>query len=373
VEYIFDMDGNTTTATSSSRWLWITAIWFGVGLFDATQTVFTMRAAGMHHAWIRLFFTLLFAWVPLAVATPVILNLAHKFPPVRAWAFTAWLVHVSACCVLCLISSAWTAGFERVLNPWAEPSGRGVYGDRLWFRFFSGLISYVILYIAIVGIGYALDSRDRLARQQTESVRLSEQLSRAQLDSLRRQIEPHFLFNSLNAVAGLVREGRNESAVSTIAELSDFLRRVLEDSNRQEVSLSEEIEYLQKYLEIQKVRFAERLAVKVQVPSELLHSQVPSLILQPMVENAIKHGIAKRAQGGEIRVSAARSNGMLKLMVYNDGPGLVENRANGHSGIGISNTRTRLQSLYGESFELSLQNHGEHGVEAAVSVPFREK
>src|SRR5579872_1448645 len=367
------MDGNTTTATSSSRWLWIAAIWFGVGLFDATQTVFTMRAAGMHHAWIRLFFTLLFAWVPLAVATPVILNLAHKFPPVRAWAFTAWLVHVSACCVLCLISSAWTAGFERVLNPWAEPSGPGDYGDRLWFRFFSGLISYVILYVAIVGIGYALDSRDRLARQQTESVRLSEQISRAQLDSLRRQIEPHFLFNSLNAVAGLVREGRNETAVTTIAGLSDFLRRVLEDSTRQEVSLSEEIEYLQKYLEIQKVRFAERLAIKVQVPSELLHSQVPSLILQPMVENAIKHGIAKRAQGGEIRVSATRLDGMLRLTVYNDGPALVANRENERSGIGMSNTRTRLQSLYGESFELSLQNHGRHGVEAAVSVPFREK
>ncbi|HEV2697850.1 MAG TPA: sensor histidine kinase, partial [Terriglobales bacterium] len=127
------------------------------------------------------------------------------------------------------------------------------------------------------------------------------------------------------------------------------------------------------YLEIQKVRFAERLAVTVQVPVELLHTQVPSLILQPMVENAIEHGIAKRAQGGEIRVSAARSNGMLKLTVYNDGPSLVADCESVRSGIGISNTRTRLQSLYGESFELSLQNHGRHGVEAAVSVPFREK
>jgi two-component system, LytTR family, sensor kinase len=97
------------------------------------------------------------------------------------------------------------------------------------------------------------------------------------------------------------------------------------------------------------------------------------LILQPMVENAIKHGIAKRAQGGEIRVGAARCNGMLKLTVYNDGPSLVADRENVRWGIGISNTRTRLQSLYGESFELSLQNHGQHGVEAAVSVPFREK
>ena len=332
-----------------------------------------MRAQGMHHAWVRLFFTLLFAWAPLAFATPVILNLARTFPPLRAWAFSAWLVHLSTCFVICMVSAAWTAGFERTLNPWADPSGPGLFFHLFWFRFFSGLVSYLILYAAILGIGYAFESRERLARQQTETARLSEQLSRAQLESVRRQVEPHFLFNSLNAVAGLVREGRNQAAVTTIAGLSDFLRRVLEDSNRQEVRLSEEIEYLQKYLEIQKVRFSDRLAVKIQVPGELLGSQVPSLILQPMVENAIKHGIAKRAQGGEIRVSAARSNGMLKLTVYNDGPGLAADRENGRSGIGISNTRTRLRSLYGESFELSLQNHGQHGVEAAVSVPFREK
>lgn len=265
------------------------------------------------------------------------------------------------------------AGFERTLNPWADPSGPGLFFHLLWFRFFSGLVSYAILYTAILGIGYVLESRERLARQQTETARLSEQLSRAQLDSLRRQVEPHFLFNSLNAIAGLIREGRNEAAVNTIAGLSDFLRRVLEDSNRQEVRLSEEIEYLEKYLEIQKVRFAERLAVKIEVPGELMGSQVPSLILQPMVENAIKHGIAKRSQGGEIRVSATRCNGMLKLAVYNDGPALVAGRQNGRSGIGISNTRTRLQGLYGERFELSLQNYGLHGVEAAVSVPFKER
>jgi two-component sensor histidine kinase len=373
LEYDFAMDESTPTGSSHSRWVWIAAIWLGVGLFDATQTVLTMRAEGMHHAWVRLFFTLLFAWAPLAVATPVILNLAQKFPPFRPWALPAWLVHVSACCILCLIASAWTAGFERALNPWADPSGAGTYGDRLWFRFFSGLISYLILYVAILGVGYALESRDRLARQQTETARLNELLSRAQLDSLRRQVEPHFLFNSLNAVAGLVREGRSEAAVNAISKLSDFLRRVLEDSNRQEVRLGEEIEYLQKYLEVQKIRFADRLEVKLQVPTDLLRSQVPSLILQPMVENAIKHGIAKRAQGGEIRVSATRLNGMLKLTVYNDGPGLAVGGENGPPGIGISNTRTRLQRLYGESFELSLQNHGQHGVEAAVSVPFREQ
>jgi two-component system, LytTR family, sensor kinase len=355
------------------RWFLIAAIWFGVGLFDATQTVFTMRAEGMHHAWARLFFTLLFAWVPLALATPVVLMLGRRYPPWHLWAFSAWIIHLLFCCAICLIASTWTAGFEVLLNPWADPSGPGTWSHLIFFRFFSGLISYLVLYIAILGIGYALDSRERLAHQQTETARLNEQLSKAQLSALRRQLEPHFLFNTLNSIAGLIRENRNDAAVNMIAGLSDFLRHVVEDSNRQEVQLEEEIEYTQKYLEIQKVRFAERLALTLEIPSELLRSQVPSLILQPMVENAVKHGIARRAQGGEIRITAFRSNGMLTLKVYNDGPSLAANYENAGSGVGISNARARLRGLYGDSFELKMQNQGSHGVEASVSVPFREK
>jgi len=129
---------------------------------------------------------------------------------------------------------------------------------------------------------------------------------------------------------------------------------VIEDSGKQQVPLGEEMEFLQKYLDIQKVRFAERLQLRVDVPKELFAAQVPSLILQPMVENAIKHGIAKRAQGGLIRIAAARCNGMLTLSVYNDGPRLSADWDENNSGIGISNARTRLQSLYGEACNLSL-------------------
>ena len=135
---ISDMDGRPSSGASSSRWLWIVPIWFGIGLFDASQTVFTMRAAGMHHAWVRLFFTLLFAWVPLALATPIILELGRNFSPFRRWAFSAWVIHAIASCAICLIASAWIAGFELILNPWAEPSGPGSYGGRVWFRFFGG-------------------------------------------------------------------------------------------------------------------------------------------------------------------------------------------------------------------------------------------
>jgi LytS/YehU family sensor histidine kinase len=230
----------------------------------------------------------------------------------------------------------------------------------------------LLLYAGILAVQYVLDSGARLAYQQTETARLNEQLAKAQLDALRRQIEPHFLFNTLNAVTGLVREGRNETAVSMIAELSDFMRRVLEDSARQEVPLAEEMEFTQRYLAIQKVRFVERLQLSVEVPSELLLAQVPTLILQPMVENAIKHGIAKRAQGGAVRISASRCDGTLTLAVYNDGPGLPASWGTDRPGIGISNMRTRLRSLYGDEFKLKLENQAPGGVEVSVSVPFKE-
>jgi len=154
-----------------------------------------------------------------------------------------------------------------------------------------------------------------------------------------------------------------------IAGLSDFLRRVVEDSGRQEVPLLEELEFTSKYLDIQKVRFAERLQFSVDVPRELHAAQVPNLILQPMVENAIKHGIAKRVQGGTIRIGASRADGKLILSVYNDGPSLAAGWDDLHNGIGISNVRTRLQSLYGDGFEVNLRNGESGGVQASVSMP----
>jgi LytS/YehU family sensor histidine kinase len=157
-----------------------------------------------------------------------------------------------------------------------------------------------------------------------------------------------------------------------IAELSDFMRRVLEDSTRQEVPLGEEMEFAQKYLQIQKARFVERLQLSVDIPSELLLAQVPTLILQPIVENAIKHGIAKRAQGGAVRIAASRSDNLLTLAVYNDGPGLPAGWETSLPGIGISNMRTRLRSLYGDGFKLKLENQAPDGVEVSVSVPFKE-
>jgi two-component system, LytTR family, sensor kinase len=154
-----------------------------------------------------------------------------------------------------------------------------------------------------------------------------------------------------------------------IAELSDFLRRVVEDSERQQVALGEELKFAEKYLDLQKLRFADRLQFRINVPQDLFPAQVPSLILQPMIENAVKHGIAKRVQGGRIEIGAARSNGTLTFSVYNDGPGLPSGWNEHRSGIGISNAQTRLKSLYGSAFELCLRNREPEGVEVSLSLP----
>ena len=157
-----------------------------------------------------------------------------------------------------------------------------------------------------------------------------------------------------------------------IAALSDFLRRVVDGSISHEVALGEELAFLQKYLDIQKVRFTERLCFTIEVPEELMTARVPSLLLQPIVENSIKHGIAKRAHGGRIRIAAFRSDGMLTLNVYNDGPQLTPGSDVLQRGTGIVNLRTRLHSLYGNAFRLAIRNEEPGGVEVSVRFPFRE-
>jgi two-component system, LytTR family, sensor kinase len=380
VEYDLGMDTTSTRAqwhgwkAQGHQLIWIASIWLGFGLVDAMQTVFVMRGEGMHHAWVRLFWTCVVGWMPWALATPFVLRLGRRFPPVTLRPVGTWLVHPGACAAVGLTFAAWTTWLDFAFNPYARPSFPWSF-THLWFdKFYNGILSFLLLYAAIIAVSYVLDSRARLALQQTETARLNELLSKAQLDALRRQIEPHFLFNTLNAVAGLVREGRNDAAVGMIAGLSDFLRRVLQGPTEQQVPLGEEMEFTQKYLDIQKVRFAERLQLSVDVPRELYPAQVPSLILQPMVENAVKHGIAKRAQGGAIRIAASRSDGMLTLRVSNDGPSLPADwdvdGETARPGIGMSNVRTRLRSLYGDAFELRMRNQDAGGVEVSVSLPF---
>jgi two-component system LytT family sensor kinase len=354
---------------TSHPWVWIAFLWLAFALVNATQIVVGMRAVGMQHAWSRLFFSVLVSWLVWALATPLVIRLGQRFPPTRWRPLSTWLIHLVACVAIGAVYSAWAALLQLSWQPWGYVKVTR-FGTTSFSVFYGEFHLFLILYAAILAISHTLESRRRLAQRETEAARLNEQLSRAQLDALRRQLEPHFLFNTLNAIAGLVRETRNDAAVSMIVGLSDLLRRVLEASDKQEVSLGEEMEFLQTYLDIQKTRFADRLQLSVNVPREFLSALVPSLILQPMVENAIQHGIGTRAAGGAIRITAAQDNGSLTLSVYNEGPRIPEDWEQRRSGVGISNVRTRLQNLYGRACSLNIRNH-DRGVEVLLSVPYK--
>jgi two-component system LytT family sensor kinase len=361
------------TTTNGSRlynWLWIAGLWLSLGILDATQNVFAMRHEGMHHSWVKMFFTLTVAWLPWALATPIVIHLGRKYPFFRKPAQA--LIHLGAIIAIDLVASAWATVLQVLLQPWMPDFQSNPFLETWPLKFSGGLLPAFILYIAILAVTYLLDSRARAAAQETDTARLNEQLSYAQLDALQRQIEPHFIFNTLNSISGLVRENKNDAAVSMIAALSDFLRRVASTSMDAQVRLAQEVEFLQKYMQIQQVRFAGRLTMELQIPDELREARIPSHILQPLAENAIKHGIAMRAQGGEVRVAAARSDARLHLSVYNDGPLLDRDGCAVKDGIGLSNLRLRLRLLYGSDFELRLENYGITGVQVSVVLPYRE-
>jgi LytS/YehU family sensor histidine kinase len=346
------------------------SLWTALAVLDATQNILHMRQAGMHHAWVKLFFVLIVEWLPWALVTPLVIKLARRFPP--DWKSPkTWLLHLAAVMAINLLASAWSLMLEIALQPWLPDFD--VHGIlAAWpLRFADRLLPALILYAFIIAITDVLDSKAKAAAQQTDAARLNEQLSDARLNALQRQIEPHFIFNTLNSISGLVREHKNEAAVSMIANFSDLLRRVATGSNEPEVTLAHEVEFLKKYLAIQEARFAGRLKFEFDIPPGLQDAQIPNLLLQPLLENALKHGIASQARGGTVRVAATCANGLLELRVYNDGPLLSDDRQAVKEGIGLSNLRTRLKLLHGERGELRLENRGVTGVEAFVALPFK--
>ena len=359
---------------SPPRWPLIVAIWSGVGLFDATQNVVVMRAEGMHHAWPNLFLLLASSWLPWLLATPLVFRLGQRHPLGlrRASSMRGVALHAILWLGLSLLSALWISGLEVVLNPWnplaPPPPFRALFFDKAHQQ----LLSALILYACILMAGHALASRESLARSRVAAAELAEQLAKAQLDALRHQVEPHFLFNALNAISGLVREGRNDQAVQTIARVSDFLRHTLHEAGTQEVSLAEELEFATMYLDIQKIRFGERLRIAVDIPEELARAVVPRLILQPIVENAIKHGVSKRARPGAIEMSAARRGERLVLTISNDGPPLPPEAATSPSSIGIANVRNRLRGLHGDAGDLCIRDEPGRGVRVTITVPWRE-
>ena len=226
----------------------------------------------------------------------------------------------------------------------------------------------VLLLLAVVSHIYRKE-RDR----ELLTSRLESQLAQAQLQVLKMQLQPHFLFNTLNGIMVLIRENPL-IASRTVARLSEFLRLTLENAGVQEVPLRKELDFLDRYLQIEQLRFGERLTVRQHVLPETMNALVPNLILQPLVENAIRHGVEKRRGASEIRISAERENGSLTIHVRDDGVGLRGNDAHAiKEGVGLSNTRARLEQLYGKSHHLELISPAQGGTDVLLRIPFHEQ
>jgi len=209
----------------------------------------------------------------------------------------------------------------------------------------------------------------RLQEEYEQSMQLKSALVQSQLDVLKSQLQPHFLFNTLNSISVLTRENP-ESADKTIHLLSDLLRYSLKHAQQQFVSLEAELNFIKDYLAIEKVRFGDRLNIELDIDPETLQIMVPSLLLQPLVENAIKHGVTEKRGTGIIKISAQKNSQFLNLSIYDNGDGIEKQpAAEKDLGIGLQNTNMRLQSLYGSKHLFKLENNSKHGTNVQVEIP----
>jgi len=219
---------------------------------------------------------------------------------------------------------------------------------------------------ALLGLAWGADTYAKYRDRELAASRLQTQLARAELSALKMQLQPHFLFNTLNAVAALLK-ANPDAAEGMILKLSDFLRLTLNNTGRPDVTLREELDFLERYLAIEKIRFQDRLLTRFRIRTEVLDARVPNLLLQPLVENAIRHGIARDRRAGRLEVSATHEKGRLLLRVTDDGPGAPPGRV--LEGIGLTITRERLRHLYGDASSLEYGNAPGGGFCVSLSLP----
>ncbi len=236
---------------------------------------------------------------------------------------------------------------------------------------FQAVVFDALIYAGILALTHALDYYDRYTRRLVQSAELEDRLSRVRLAFLRNQMQPHFLLNTLNLISALIYTD-TDKADRMIADLGDLLRLTLEDSSRQEVPLGREMQYLEHYLDIARTRFGSVLQVESRIDPEMEAAIVPSLVLQPLVENALRHGLAERNGQSRITITASRSDDCLRLEVSDNGPGLpLAAPGPVRLGVGLGNTRRRLEQLYGPAQRLEIRNRAEGGAVAVLELPYR--
>jgi len=352
------------------RWLARQAVnfslWSLFAIYMSLQEHYTALIVGTKITWAYLIlgeFIYAYLW---ALLTPIILWLADRFPvDQRGW-YRMVPVHVVACLALTSIQRTVLV----LLHPPVSKEWQ-VHDLASLLRLIVVSLDYgVMLYGIVLLVHYAVKYYARYQEGRVKTSQLETRLAQAQLQTLKMQLQPHFLFNTLHSIATLVPEDP-EAAETMIARLSELLRLSLENNGVQQVPLSKELEFIESYLGIERIRFADRMQVQFDIDPETLDAQVPNLILQPLVENAIHHGIGGGASRIEIR--SRHAEGKLILQVLDNGPGLGSQSAPAQSGkgLGLANTRARLETIYGKEHDFVVRTASNGGVEAVILIPWK--
>ena len=366
----------------STLWVLVLAVWMLIGLsftlnyyFFAEHYVTIFRqqpTIGQMLVWELPYWLL---WAGLA---PVVFLFTRRFPIDRERWFLNSMLHIVACVTLTIAHRAiyliigWLLHVAAYRDLTSIPD---LYSSDILFNLPTGFMSYGTIFLISYVIDYYRRHQEeelKISRLKAELAEAKLQVTEAQLQALKMQLHPHFLFNTLNSISALLDEDA-EAADQMLARLGDFLRMTLQNSGAQQVTLQEELEFLRCYLEIERVRFQDRLTVTMNIDAETLEARVPNLILQPIVENAIRHGIVSRIAPGQIDISAMLIGHALQLRVKDNGPGLRSadgGRAIVKEGLGLGNTRARLAQMYGPAHGFEISDAPEGGLQVTLTIPF---
>lgn len=352
--------GGSTVRRRLATWLIPLAFW-SLPAMVTTHAVMQDRQVSFGRAFMSEGLT----WVLWALATPGILLLVRRLPPEPPHRGRNIVLH---------IGTGFAMGVLTGVITWAFAVAAGLSTES--FDIGSGLVIWglfgLMFYAATASVGLALSYHRRMRERERAASRLEAELVEARLNALRVQLQPHFLFNALNSVSMLVRSGESKTAVRMVARLSDLLRYVLETGNETIVPLRSEIDFVSRYLEIEQLRFRDRMNVVIEVDDAVSDSPVPGLLLQPLVENAVRHGVAARAAHTGIVLQAQAVAGRLEIRLRDDGPGLPPGFDESASdGIGLANTRSRLAYTFGADAKLTIATGAEGGTEVVLDLPLQ--
>ena len=354
-----------------TRWILIPCAWTIVGLLFTVQQIAVAKVHGGHVSWVFVGVIELVYWNVWAAFTPLVIALAKRFPLTGPRFVSQIAIHTIASFLMAPLASVTEyvlsrglLGFLfRITDPGA-PRPLPTFTGSVVSMSLTGVITYWL----VLGLYQSIHFYQAAMERQTRAAQLETQLSHAELENLKSQLHPHFLFNSLHTI-GILMQENVDAASHLLVCLGDLLRTALE-RRENEITLQSELEFVGKYLEIEQTRFHDRLKVHMDVPTDLLGVYVPSLALQPLVENAIKHGISVDSAAGRLEIAAQLNNGRVCLCVRDDGPGPAPG-SRLRFGVGLTNVQSRLKQLYGDESSLELTGGDGRGCEAIITIPLR--